>query len=83
MDLVSPYHALLGRPALTRFMAVPHYGYLKMKLPSPKGVITITGDYRRSMDCATQSSKLAPRVTNLSGCAGSSRIFLVSLAGWK
>ena len=59
MDLVSPYHALLGRPALTRFMAVPHYGYLKMKLPGPKGVITIAGDYRRSMECATQSSKMA------------------------
>ena len=57
--MVSPYHALLGRPALTRFMAVPHYGYLKMKLPGPKGVITITGDYRRSMECATQSSKMA------------------------
>ncbi|KAK1606049.1 hypothetical protein QYE76_029722 [Lolium multiflorum] len=51
VDLVSPYHALLGRPALTKFMAVPHYGYLKMKLPGPKGVITVAGDYRRSMDC--------------------------------
>ncbi|KAK1683387.1 hypothetical protein QYE76_044235 [Lolium multiflorum] len=37
VDLVSPYHALLGRPALTKLMAVPHYGYLKMKLPGPKG----------------------------------------------
>jgi hypothetical protein len=26
VDLVSPYHALLGRPALAKFMAVPHYG---------------------------------------------------------
>ncbi|KAK1666546.1 hypothetical protein QYE76_054705 [Lolium multiflorum] len=59
VDLVSPYHALLGRPALTKFMAVPHYGYLKMKLPGPKGVITVAGDYRRSMECATQSSKMA------------------------
>ncbi|KAK1599918.1 hypothetical protein QYE76_008285 [Lolium multiflorum] len=42
VDLVSPYHALLGRPALTKFMAVPHYGYLK--LPSPKGVITLIHD---------------------------------------
>ncbi|KAM0925026.1 hypothetical protein ACQ4PT_004461 [Festuca glaucescens] len=53
VDLASPYHALLGRPALAKFMAVPHYGYLKMKLPGPKGVITIAGDYRRSMACAT------------------------------
>jgi hypothetical protein len=33
VDISSPYHALLGRPALAKFMAVPHYVYLKMKLP--------------------------------------------------
>jgi hypothetical protein len=59
VDLLNPYHTLLGRPALTKFMAVPHYGYLKMKLSGPKGVITVAGDYRRSMECATQSSKMA------------------------
>jgi hypothetical protein len=56
VDLVSP---LLGRPALTKFMAVLHYGYLKMKMPSLKGVITIAGDYRRSMACTTCRSKMA------------------------
>ena len=55
----SPYHAILGRPALAQFMAVPHYGYLKMKLPGPHGIITIAGDYKRSMACASASSKLA------------------------
>jgi hypothetical protein len=39
VDHNSPYHALLGRPALAKFMAVPHYAYLKMKLPGPRGVI--------------------------------------------
>jgi hypothetical protein len=43
VDLSSPYHALLGRPALAKFMAIPHYAYLKMKLPGPRDVITITG----------------------------------------
>jgi hypothetical protein len=41
VDLNSPYHALLGRPALAKFMEIPHYAYLKMKLPGPHGVITI------------------------------------------
>ena len=27
VDLESPYHALLGQPALAKFMAVPHYAY--------------------------------------------------------
>jgi hypothetical protein len=59
VDLNSPYHALLGRPALAKFMAVPHYAYLKMKLPGPRGVITVTGRYKKSIKCARASSKLA------------------------
>jgi hypothetical protein len=59
VDLNSPYHALLGRPALAKFMAIPHYAYLKMKLLGPRGVITITGCYKKSMECAKASSKLA------------------------
>ena len=59
VDLESPYHALLGRPALAKFMVVPHYAYLKMKMPSAKGVITISGDYQKSSACAAASSRLA------------------------
>ena len=59
VDLSSAYHALLGRPALAKFMAVPHYAYLKMKMPGPKGLITITGDYRKSLECARDGAKLA------------------------
>jgi hypothetical protein len=59
VNLSSAYHAILGRPALTKFMGVPHYAYLKMKLPGPKGVITVDGCYKRSIECATDGSKLA------------------------
>ena len=59
LPLESPYHALLGRPALAKFMAVPHYAYLKMKMPSSKGIITIAGDYKKSYECAAASSRLA------------------------
>ena len=59
VDLESPYHALLGRPALAKFMASTHVAYLKMKLPGPNGVITISGDYKRSMECASAGSFLA------------------------
>ena len=37
----SGYHALLGRTAFARFNAVPHYAYLKLKMPNPRGVITV------------------------------------------
>ena len=40
-------------------MAVPHYAYLKMKMPSSKGILTIAGDYRKSSACAAESSRLA------------------------
>ena len=59
VDLESPYHALLGRPALAKFMAVPHYAYLKMKMPSSKGILTIAGDYKKPSACVADSSRLA------------------------
>ncbi|XP_020188838.1 uncharacterized protein [Aegilops tauschii subsp. strangulata] len=59
VDLDNPYHVLLGRPALAKFMAVPHYAYLKMKIPGPKGIITIVGEYKKSVMCAAASSRLA------------------------
>ena len=39
----SDYHALLRRTAFARFNALPHYGYLTLKMPGPRGVITISG----------------------------------------
>lgn len=59
VDLESPYHALLGRLALAKFMASTHTAYLKMKMPGPYGVITISGDYKRAMECASAGSNLA------------------------
>jgi len=39
-----PFNAIIGRPALYRFMAIAHYGYLVLKMPSPAGVLTVRGD---------------------------------------
>ena len=44
---------------LAKFMVVPHYAYLKMKMSGPKGLITVTGDYRKSLECARDGAKLA------------------------
>jgi hypothetical protein len=35
------YHAVLGRPCYAKFMAVPNYTYLKLKMPGPNGTITV------------------------------------------
>jgi hypothetical protein len=39
-----PFNAIIGRPALYRFMAIAHYGYLVLKMTSPAGVLTVRGD---------------------------------------
>jgi hypothetical protein len=51
VDWPSQYHAILGRPAFTRFMAVPHYAYLKLRMPANRGPLTISGSFARSENC--------------------------------
>src|SRR5438132_12567237 len=51
-DFELAYHAILGRPALAKFMVVPHYTYMMMKLPGPNGIISLRRDVCRSHNCA-------------------------------
>jgi hypothetical protein len=59
MDWPSQYHAILGRPAFSRFMAVPHYTYLVLKMPGPKGIITVKGSFEVSDLCNKEFHKMA------------------------
>ena len=36
-----PYNAILGCPALAKFMAVTHHGYNVLKMPGSGGIITV------------------------------------------
>jgi hypothetical protein len=58
-DFETSYHAILGRLAITKFMAVPHYTYLVHKMPSPDGVLPLQGDSKISFDCDTEAVDLA------------------------
>jgi hypothetical protein len=40
-------------------MAVPHYTYLVLKMPSPAGVLSLQGDLKISFDCNTKAVELA------------------------
>src|SRR3954462_5202040 len=51
LDWQSQYHAILGRPTFAQFMVVPHYAYLKLKMPGPAGIITIKGSFIKSDQC--------------------------------
>jgi hypothetical protein len=57
-DFETSYHAILGRPAIAKFMVVPHYTYLVLKTPSPTGVLSVQGDLKISFDCDTEAVEL-------------------------
>ena len=59
VDFHSAYHAILGRPEYAHFMARPCYMYLKLKMPGPKGVTTVTGNRQRAEECLEKGSKIA------------------------
>jgi hypothetical protein len=40
-------------------MAVPHYTYLVLKMPSPAGVLSLQGDLKISHDCDTKAVEIA------------------------
>jgi hypothetical protein len=50
-DFDLSYHAILGRPALVKFMVVPHYVYLLRKMPGKTNVLTLHGHLKKSYDC--------------------------------
>ena len=45
------YHAILGRPCYAKFIAVPNYTYLKMKMPGSKGVIIVGPSFEHAYEC--------------------------------
>jgi hypothetical protein len=54
----TSYHAILSRPAIAKFMAVPHYTYLVLKMPSLAGVLRLQGDLKISFDCNNEVVEL-------------------------
>jgi hypothetical protein len=53
------YHAVLGRPCYAKFMAVPNYTYLKLKMSGPNGVITVGPTYRHAFECDVECVEYA------------------------
>jgi hypothetical protein len=65
----SSYHAILGHLVLAKFLAVPHYVYLLLKMPGLSGVLTLRGDLKKSYDCNQEAIQYASttRVPDASG----------------
>jgi hypothetical protein len=52
----------LRRSTLTKFMMIPHYVYLVLKMPGPNDIITIKGDVKRAYDYYRKSCETAERI---------------------
>jgi hypothetical protein len=50
-DFEGTYHAILGRLALAKFMATPHYVYLILKMPTKKGILSLRGNVLIAYNC--------------------------------
>jgi hypothetical protein len=57
------YHAVLGRPCYAKFMVVPNYTYLKLKMSGPNRVITIGSTYRHAYECDVECVEYAEALT--------------------
>jgi hypothetical protein len=57
------YNTFLGRSTLSKFMEIPHYAYLVLKMPGPRGIISIRGDIKQAFDCDRESCEIANGLT--------------------
>ena len=56
------YHVILGCPCYAKFMAVPNYTYLKLKMPDPCRVITIGTSFQRAYECEVECCEHASAI---------------------
>jgi hypothetical protein len=57
------YHTVLGRPCYAKFMVVPNYTYLKLKMSGPNRVITVGPTYRHAYECDVECVEYAEALT--------------------
>jgi hypothetical protein len=63
VEVNLPFNAIIGRPSLYRFMAIAHYGYLVLKMPSSAGVLTVQGDHAAALAAVEKLHAVAAEAT--------------------
>ena len=58
-----PYNAILGYPALAKFMVVTHHGYKVLKMPGSGGIITVPCEERDAV-CSLERAFQAAAIDN-------------------
>jgi hypothetical protein len=66
-DFETLYHVILGRPTLGKFMAIPHYPYLLLKMLGPHGILSLQGNLKRAFDHDIQAIQIAAKAQAADG----------------
>ena len=61
-DFESSYHAILGRPALAKFITIPHYVFLLLEMPGNTRVLSLRGDLLMSFKCDKEATDHASNI---------------------
>ncbi|XP_066320648.1 uncharacterized protein [Miscanthus floridulus] len=66
VDFPRSYHVILGRPCYAKFMVIPNYTYLKLKVSGPNDIITVSSAFSHAFMCDREHFKLTTMVINSS-----------------
>ena len=58
------YHAILGQPCYAKFMAIPNYTYLKLKMSGPNSIITMGSAFSHAYACDHEHYELTTAIIN-------------------
>ncbi|XP_066311287.1 uncharacterized protein [Miscanthus floridulus] len=58
-DFEMAYHAILGGPALAKFMVMPHYVYLVLKIPIEQGILNLCDNISTTYECKREGLAIA------------------------
>ena len=64
VDFPGSYHTILGRPCYAKFMAIPNYTYLELKMPGPNDIITVSSAFSHAFTCDREHYELTTTVVN-------------------
>ena len=53
-----------GQPCYAKFLAIPNYTYLKLKMPGPNGIITVGSTFSHAYTCDHEHYMLATAIIN-------------------
>jgi hypothetical protein len=59
VDFSDPYHVILGLPCYIKFIAIPSYTYLKLKILGQVDIITMEAKTQRALDREQSSIELS------------------------